>query len=80
MNKVYVSEALDVLQEMDDVEFLHNKVTKEIKVSILMELGRLRKGDDIRELARLICDDAKTEKKTVHEWAALVRKVRLSKS
>jgi len=59
------------------MEFLYDLQNQTHKPSILSELGRLKNEDDIREVARHICERAKNEKKTSKEWERICKIIRM---
>ena len=66
-----------MIHTMDRVEFLCNPQSQKIKWGILRELGRFSE-EDVRALAVQICEDAKSETRTVREWASILRLARRS--
>lgn len=77
LNKYYEQQAFNVIHTMDRVEFLCNPQSQKIKWGILRELGRFSE-EDVRALAVQICEDAKSETRTVREWASILRLTRRS--
>lgn len=87
INDLYGYEAVGVLLGIEGLEFIldDGKVSgkKVAKQCILVELGRLGRltgnPEDIKFVARHICEmDAEGDKRTAHEWAAEVRRIRLN--
>ena len=74
LNKLYCLDAIKVVMEMEGTNYLFDKEKDEAKQSILIELGRLKDKECIKQVARYICKEAKKEKQTVHEWAEFVRR------
>ena len=77
LNKRYQVIAFGVIKQMQDVKFLVDSDNHTMKESILIELGRFENEEDIRFMARYICDNAEKKKKTVHQWVNFIRFVRL---
>lgn len=77
LNKYYEQRAFNVISTMDGVEFLRDPQAGKIKWGILRELGRFSE-ENIRALAVQICEAAKSEKRTVREWASTLRLTRHS--
>lgn len=71
-NKFYAVEALSALKNEDTglIKFIQDKD------SILIQLGRIPHGATIREWAWWIYEQSKIEKKTTHEWADIVKRLR----
>lgn len=76
LNKLYCLDAIKVVMEMEGATYLFDKEKNEAKQSILIELGRLKDKEYIKEVSSYICKEAKKEKQTVHEWAEFVRRIR----
>lgn len=81
VNQMYCANGLDAIKDMQGMEYLINEAEKTIKVSILTELGRLNDEQAAREAASFICErEAAGDHRTAHEWAAIVRKYRISET
>ena len=81
LDKHYEIEAFSVITDMQNegiegLEFLRDQKQEKCKSGILRELGHFH-PDDIRQLALEICEAAKEEKRTIREWASLLKDVRL---
>ncbi|MFL0194179.1 hypothetical protein ACJDU8_01035 [Clostridium sp. WILCCON 0269] len=79
LNKHYEVTAYAVVKEMEDVKFLVDSDGQILKETILIELGRIENEEDIKIIARYICDTAKSRRLTAHQWVNFIRLVRLSK-
>lgn len=80
-NKIYAINGLAIVKEMRGVEYIFNEADNTMKVSILTELGRLNDEQAAREAASFICErEAAGDHRTAHEWAAIVRKYRISET
>jgi hypothetical protein len=83
VNHFYGFKALGALKGMEGIEYLviHNPAKPELnhaRQSILTELGRLQDPEEMRKIARLICDqEAAGDNRTTKEWAAVIRKARI---
>ncbi|MFL0197621.1 hypothetical protein ACJDU8_18920 [Clostridium sp. WILCCON 0269] len=79
LNKHYEVTAYEVVEKMEDVKFLVDRDNHTMKETILIELGRLENEEDIKIIARYICDTAKSRKLTARQWVNFIRLVRRSK-
>jgi len=80
-NKIYAIKGLAMVKEMQGVGYIFNEADNTMKVSILTELGRLNDEQAAREAAAFICErEAAGDHRTAHEWAAIVRKYRISET
>ncbi|WP_373844426.1 hypothetical protein [Clostridium sp.] len=79
LNKHYEVIAHAAVEKMEDVKFLVDPDKHVIKETILIELGRFENEEDIKNVARFICDNAESKKLTARQWVNFIRLVRLSK-
>ena len=84
-NKIQMVHAIGVLEkrgrDVDNLTFLIDQanIAHPFKQSILTELGKFEDDDELLRVATDLCNYAKTHKATVHEWAEIVRRIRLGK-
>ena len=79
INDLYGFEAINALSDMEGIEYLICYSPKRARQGILTELGRLHNPEDMRQVARYICDqEAAGDHRTTHEWAAAIRRLRQS--
>ena len=80
-NKIYSINGLEFIKGLQGMEYIFNEADNTMKVSILTELGRLNDEQAAREAASFICErEAAGDHRTAHEWAAIVRKYRISET
>lgn len=79
LNKYYETVALQVIGKMKDTTFIIDESKQVFKASILSEIGRLENEEDIKIVARYICNRAKKEKKTIHQWVNIIRFIRATR-
>ena len=79
INRYYICVAQEALSkiEFDNKAFLLDKQRDFLNYTLLVELGRLRKNDDIIEIAKYICKRALTEKHKIKEWELILKSIRL---
>ena len=79
-NVYYCSVAFEVLENLENIGYLGLGLEpgKDMKNSLLTELGRFADSEMIKTLALNLCEEQKKKKRTVKEWIKILRAIRLN--
>lgn len=81
---VYTIKAYNLLRDLPELDFfwVFDKAgkRKDMKRSLLAEIGRFKDPELIRKVGSRVCEEQKHQPKSVEEWTKMLRAVRLEKN